>query len=96
MPVERIKDIIPQVIDNLSSGRQETRTRVYRLWQNMSNKKILQHTVVAGLHKGELVIHVDSPAWLFQMNLQKRKILEKLKEEIPELSQIRFRIGKIL
>ena len=93
--MEQIKDIVSQVIANISSGKPGVQSKIQRVWQNLCDKKTAQHTAIAGLQKGSLVINVDSPAWLFQMNLQKRKILEKLKEEIPELSHIHFKIGKV-
>ena len=93
--MEQIKDIISQVIANISSGRPEVHNKIQRIWQNIVDKKALGHTAIVGLQKGQLVIHVDSPAWLFQMNFQKRKVLEKLKIEIPELSHIHFKIGKV-
>ena len=93
--MEQIKGIISQVISNISSGKPEVRNKIQRLWQNIAEPKAIQHTAVVGLQKGELVIYVDSPAWLFQMNLKKRKLFERLKVEFPKLSNIRFKIGKI-
>ena len=93
--MEQIKDIVSHVIANISSGRPEIHNKIQRIWQNVFDKKTTQHTAVMGLHKGRLVVHVDSPAWLFQMNLQKRKVLEKLKTEVPELAYIYFKIGKV-
>ena len=79
----------------MSSGRPEMQNKIQRLWQNILDKKIIQHTKIIGLQKGKLVVYVDSPAWLFQMNLQRRKVLEKMQEGIPELSHIHFKIGKV-
>ena len=93
--MEPIKDIITQVIAKISSGKPEIHNKIQRIWQNILDKKTMQHTAIVGLHKGQLIVHVDSPAWLFQMNIKKRKTLERLKEEIPELSHIRFKIGKV-
>lgn len=93
--MDQIKDIVKQVIGNMSSGKPEVHNKLQRLWQNILDKKATEHTALMGLRKGELVIHVDSPAWLFQMNLQKRKILERLQTEYPELSAIRFKLGKV-
>ena len=93
--MEQIKDIILNVIGNISSGKPEVHNKLQRIWQNFFDKKTLEHTAIVGLRKGELVVHVDSPAWLFQMNLQKRKTLEKLQTEFPELSKIRFKLGKV-
>ncbi len=93
--MEQIKDIIPQVINHIAQKKPEVQNKIQRLWQGISNGKAAKHTSVVNLQKGTLTVHVDSPAWLFQMNLQKRKILEHLKEEIPELTQIYFKIGKV-
>lgn len=93
--MEPIKDILSKVISDISAGRPEIHNKIQRLWQNILDGKAIHHTKIVGLQKGKLVVCVDSPAWLFQMNLQKRKVLEKLKEGIPELSHIHFKIGKV-
>lgn len=93
--MDPIKDIISKVIANISSGKPEVHDKIQRIWENMLDQKARQHASIVGLQKGKLVVNVDSPAWLFQLNLQKRKVLEKFKEEIPELSYIHFKIGKV-
>ncbi len=93
--MDPIKDIISTVIANMSSGKPEVHDKIQRIWQNMFDEKTRRHASIIGLQKGKLVVNVDSPAWLFQMNLQRRKVLAKLKEEIPELSYIHFKIGKV-
>ena len=93
--MDPIKDIIPQVIANISQKRPEAQLQIQRLWQNIIGEKLGQHTVIGGLKDNELLILVDSPAYLFQMNLKKRKILEQLKEQIPELESINLKIGKV-
>lgn len=93
--MEQIKDIVKQVIGSISSGKPEVHNKLQRIWQNVLDKKAIEHTAIVGLRKGELVIHVDSPAWLFQMNLHKRKLLERIQTEYPELSVIRFKLGKV-
>jgi hypothetical protein len=92
--MDEIKNIIPQVIGQLASKQPETQDKIRHLWDSLIDKKTAPHVNVAGLKKGELLVNVDSPAWLFQMNLQKRKITETFKKEIPDIISIRFRIGK--
>lgn len=93
--MDQIKDIVSKVIGNMASGKPEIQTKIQRIWQSVFDKKTLVHSAIIGLQKGKLIVHVDSPAWLFQMNLQKRKILEKLKEDVPQLEHIHFKIGKV-
>ena len=93
--MEQIKEILSKVMTNISLGKPEIQNKIQKIWHAVFDEKTSKHTAIVGLQKGKLIVHVDSPAWLFQMNLQKRKILEKLKEEIPELSLIQFKIGKV-
>jgi len=93
--LDKIKDIIPQVIESISQTRPGLQAQIIRVWEEIARGKTAQHTAITGLQKGRLVINVDSPVWLFQMNMQKRKVLEQFKKKIPELSDITFRIGKV-
>ena len=93
--MEQIKEIISQVIANMAAGKPETQEKIKRIWENAFDANTRKHTSIVGLQKGRLIVHVDSPAWLFQMNLKKRAALEKLKNGIPELSHIYFKIGKV-
>ncbi len=93
--MEPIKDIIPQVIANISQKKPETQEKIQRLWYSMVGEQAKEHTAMAEFKDKRLTVHVDSPAWLFQMNVKKRKILERLKEEWPDLQNIHFKIGKV-
>ena len=91
--MDEIKNIIPRVIEELSSKKPGTHDRIRQLWAALVDKKASRHVNLVGLKQGELLVNVDSPAWLFQMNLQKRRIKETFKKEIPEITDIRFKIG---
>jgi len=93
--MEQIKDIVSEVIAAMAAGRPTVQNKIRKIWGKAFDPKTLKHTAIVGLQKGKLIVHVDSPAWLFQMSLKKRDVLEKLKAEIPELSHIHFKIGKV-
>ena len=92
--MDNIKDIIPQVIQQLSLRKADDKGKLQRIWQTLFHGKVAEHTALDQLTDDHLVVLVDSPAWLFQLNLQKAKILETLKEEIPNIKNIVFKIGK--
>ena len=58
-------------------------------------KKELRHIKVKYFSKGTLGLSVDSSSWLYILSLKKEELLDKLKEESPELKNINFRIGEI-
>ena len=94
--MDDIKHIIQDVISNITNRKPEAQVKIQRVWQSIADKRILQHAMIAGIKDGTLLIHVDSPAWLYQLNLQKRKMLEQFKDEVPGLIEnISFKIGKI-
>ncbi len=93
--MEEIKNVLSKVLSDISLGRPDVQAKIQHIWQNAFDKKAVVHSMIVGLEKGCLMVNVDSPAWLFQLSLKKKKILEKLKEEVPQLSQIRFKIGKV-
>ncbi len=90
-----IKDIIPQVIEQLSLRQPDSQMKIQRLWQNIIDERMFSHSTLENFTQGVLTICVDSSAWLFQMNLNKRRILERLQEEMPEVKNIKFKIGKV-
>jgi hypothetical protein len=92
--MEQIKDILPQVIGNLSSGKPEIQTRINKLWIKLLEPKLVRHAKPAGFDKGTLTINVDSPAWLFQLNFKRQQILSALQKEFKDLAAIKFRIGR--
>ena len=93
--MDPIRDIVREVISNISQRKPDAQQKILRIWNSVIGDQLAKHTAIGGLKDNALTIHVDSPACLFQMNLKKRKFLDQLKEEIPELENINFKIGKV-
>jgi hypothetical protein len=93
--MERIKDIIPQVLTDLSQRKPLRQIQIQKIWQQTLDVKTQKHVAIAGFDNGVLLVLVDSPTRLFQLNLQKKKILENIKHEVPEIESIHLKIGKI-
>lgn len=93
--MEQIKDIIPEVIRGIQTRRPDVQTKILELWKEIGDGKAVRHSAAVGLEDGKLIVHVDSPAWLFQLRLQKKKIEERLQKEAPEVVSIHFKIGKV-
>ena len=93
--MESIKDIIPQVIEQLSQRAPADQKKIQRIWQNVIDAKMRQHSALLDFSDGVLTAAVDSSARLYQMNLNRKKILEQLQDEIPEIKNVQFKIGKV-
>jgi len=93
--MEKIKNIIPEVVKTLSRKEPQEETKIQRVWDNLLDGKVKKHTKLFGIKEGKIMVCVDSPAWMFHLNLKKNKLLKEIKEEIPELTEICFKIGKV-
>lgn len=93
--MDNIKDVVNQVIEKISIKQPVEQGKIDRIWQNVLNEQELKHTCLEGIKDGKLSVNVDSPAWLYQMQIRRTKILERLKDELPDIKSVFFRIGKI-
>jgi hypothetical protein len=90
--MDAIKDIIPRVIGPLGDGR-ATPSQIAQQWQRLSGAH--KATSIASLKQGCLTIHVDCSARLVKMNADKDEYLAKLRQNHPEITEIRFKVGKV-
>ena len=93
--MDDIKNIVNAVIGNMAEKNPDVHNKLERIWTNVLNAKELKHTKIIGVKEDGLLAYVDSPAWLYQMRIRQTKILKQLKEELPHIKYIRFKIGKI-
>ncbi len=93
--MDNIEDIVKSVIGQMAEKKLEDYQKIDRLWMNILNDSEQKHTKILGIKDGMVSVVVDSPAWLYQMNIKKNNILKELQAEIPNIDSIRFRIGKI-
>lgn len=93
--MDNIKDILQGVVGKMADRQPDQDTKVERVWLNVLEDGAAEHTKLVGVKDGELSVHVDSPAWLYQMKLKKRNILTRMKDECPDIKNIRFKIGTV-
>ena len=91
--MQSIKDIIPEVVKNLSE-KESTQKNISETWKAVAGKES-DKTDIVEWKKGILKIHVDSPARVFKLNLRKSQLIKKIQKEIIEVEQIIFKVGKI-
>ena len=93
--MDQIKSVIKDVVAQLSSGKKTPQAQILKAWPGCAGSKAFKHTKIIKFDKGVLLVNVDSSAWLFQMNLKRKALLEKLNSATKELKEIRFRTGSV-
>ncbi len=62
-------------------------------WLTLFEKPVSLHMSPSRLTEGELLLNVDSPIWIQQLNFFRKEILKKLSRY--GVREIRFRIGRV-
>lgn len=62
-------------------------------WYNLFNKPLSYHMSPSMLSEGEILLNVDSPVWLQELNFYKEDIIKKLSPY--SVKDIRFRLGRV-
>lgn len=93
--MDNIKDVVNKVIGGIADKRPDVHNKLDAVWKNLLTEQERKHAKLNGIKEGVLSVSVDSPAWLYQLRTRQAKILKQLKEDIPDVKSIRFKIGSI-
>jgi len=94
--MDAVKDIVKNVMQDLEAKKTAlSRDDPRALLKKVLTKKELGHIKFNYFRKGVVNVSVDSSTWLYQLNLQKKIVLDKLIKESGAIKDIRFRIGDI-
>ncbi|MBF0479861.1 MAG: DUF721 domain-containing protein [Candidatus Omnitrophica bacterium] len=92
--MDNIKDIIGQVIGDLSSGAGQTNAQIQIAWEEITSHDEQKHSRLVGFKEGKLLVVIDSPHWLYQFNLKRISLLKQLQQKINGIKTIYFKVGK--
>ena len=93
--MDNIKEIIKNVIGDIVDRRANQDDRVIKLWQEILDENNFKGTRIEGLKDDCLYVLVDSPARLYQLKTKQNTLIKQLKNDIPNINRINFKIGKI-
>ncbi len=68
-------------------------TSLQKNWRSIFDEPLSIHTYPADIKKGELIINVDSPAWLSQLKFFTQDIIKKLSSY--NIISIKFKYGQV-
>ena len=94
--MERLSDTIASVIRDLSAKKTAHPGINPEGWLKKAlTKKEWGHIKFHYFRQGILGVRVDSSAWMYCLSLKKESLLGKLKEQSPDIKEVRFSIGDI-
>ncbi len=90
-----IKDVTSRVLGRLSGGRKKKEERIKKAWFKAAGERARGHTEPRSLRKGRLVVNVDSSALLYELTVDKKTILDRLKKTKTDIKELSYRIGSV-
>jgi Ulp1 family protease len=84
-----IRETVQSVIKDLEKKLKEQDTKTLALLKKNLTKQERLHIKLVSLRQDELVVNVDSSAWLYQLNQKKEQLETQL-----GVKNIRFRLGE--
>lgn len=91
-----IGEIVKEVFSRIEKEKDLSQESIEGMWKTAVGDAGSRHSKPATLKKNVLTVRVDSPAWMQELTLQKRKILKGLKRSLGKdrISEIHFKIGE--
>lgn len=89
----RVGELLDEVLQESGVREQVARMGVLEAWDECVGEKIAEVTHPVEVDGGVLFVEVRSSAWLMELNMMKRRILERLNQgrEEGRIDAIRFR-----
>lgn len=91
--MKHISSLISPIYADLGLEEKVILKKIESNWQTLFNSPLSLHTYPFDFKNGELIINVDSSAWLQQIKYMQAMFLQKL-SDYP-VKSIKLRIGKI-
>ncbi len=85
-----IGDVLAGVLDRPKIQRGLDRARIVGEWEERVGEKIAAVSRVRSFHEGTLFVEVRSSAWMMELEMMKREILERLNSGCTRLQLTRI------
>ena len=84
--------IVQQVLDGQISPRQAIFSKVAETWRQMLPAELGMRCEITDISGGQLVVKVDSPPYMYELQLCSSELLAELRQQCPRarLTKIKF------
>lgn len=88
----RLDQAVQQLVQEQVLPRQSRFSRVMEVWQRLLPEQLAAHCEIANITAGQLDVQVDSPSYLYELQLCSSELLDELQRQCPKvrLTKIKF------
>ncbi len=94
---EAVGELIPRVLEEVGLGATSTGVRLLRVWDDALGARFSPHCRPDGIRRGVIEARVRDSAWMQRLQLDKPRIVTRLRAALGEESfqDLRFRLGPL-
>jgi predicted nucleic acid-binding Zn ribbon protein len=87
--------VVRQLIDNKISPQQARFGILEEVWNELLPAELCRHCEITGISGGQLKVLVDSPSYVYELQLCRSELLEAIQMQCPRanIKKIKFTIG---
>jgi predicted nucleic acid-binding Zn ribbon protein len=85
-----IKEILKKTKFNIQN--QQLQQNAQKAWAAIVGQDAAAHTQLNSLSETSLIVSVDSPAWVYQLNTKRRHIEEQLQKRLCRAKPIKLKL----
>ena len=91
-----VGDVLRGIFSGLDAKKALSEEAIRGAWADAAGPRGARHARPVSLAQKVLRVEVDSPGWMQELTLNKRRVLKKLQTHIgkDKIQEIRFRIGE--
>lgn len=89
-----IKEALGAALERITKNRQggHFKEEVDMAWLAAAGEEASRHSAPAGFKEGELLVDVDSPIWIYQLNNRRKELEQKIAKTLKRKGTIRIRL----
>ena len=93
MKAKPIKDLLSDYLKDSDFKEINETINLNKSWHKIAGETISKHTKITGIKNGKITIKTSNPIWRNELTFQKEDLLNRIKEEEPEINikEIEFR-----
>ena len=88
--------LVGEYMDRHVTGKSRPRTSIREVWHNLLPIELAEHSVPVEYTNGRLKVLVDSPSYLYELQLLNSELLEQLQQRCRglQVKKIKFALGR--
>lgn len=73
-----VRELLTPLVAQLTASKRPSADEVAQVWRKLVGPRAARHSHPTSLRRGELLIAVDTSVWLWNLSLQRPRLLEGL------------------